>query len=67
MFGNKLASESPVSAAAIRAQHQAYNPVHYVDRYLLTPLTMRLLFEVLRTICKGAGPSQHRNRSAGRL
>jgi len=47
-FWKVIAGESPLLAAAIKSH--GVRTVHYADRYLLTPLNLRLLYEVLRTI-----------------
>lgn len=47
-FWRVVAGESPLLAAMIK--NHGVRAVHYADRYLLTPLNLRLLFEVLRTI-----------------
>lgn len=54
-FWKLLASEVPLTIAALR-QHGVAQ-VTYVDRYLTTPLTLRLLSEVLRTM-PGAPPPE---------
>ena len=45
-FWNLLETEAPLSVAALRTH--GIREIHYVDRYLLTPLSLRLLFEVIR-------------------
>ena len=47
-FWNILAAESPLTTAAIKAH--GVRSTHYTDRYLITPLSIRLLFEVLSTM-----------------
>jgi DEAD/DEAH box helicase domain-containing protein len=54
-FWNILAAESPLTAAAIKA-HGVLS-THYTDRYLISPLSIRLLFEVLSTM-PGVGTAQ---------
>jgi len=44
-FWNLLAGESPLMAAAMKTL--GVRLAHYTDRYLITPLNLRLLFEVL--------------------
>ena len=51
-FWRVLAEEAPLTVAAIRA-HKVH-AVTYTDRYLLTPLALRLLVEVVRKM-PGAG------------
>ena len=64
-FGNTfwrvLAEEAPLTVAAIRA-HKVH-AVTYTDRYLLTPLTLRLLVEVVRKM-PGAGATSVRVSTA---
>ena len=51
-FWRVLAEEAPLTIRAIR-EHKVH-AVTYTDRYLLTPLTLRLLLEVIRRM-PGAG------------
>jgi len=44
-FWNVLSGESPSIAAAMKSH--SVRSAHYTDRYLITPLNLRLLFEVL--------------------
>ena len=46
VFWKLLTEEAPLTVAAIRTQK--IHSVTYTDRYLLTPLSLRLLFEVVR-------------------
>ena len=58
-FGNAfwklLTEEAPLTVAAIRT-HKVHS-VTYTDRYLLTPLALRLLFEVIRKMPESAATS----------
>jgi hypothetical protein len=47
-FWKVVATESPLTAAAIKTHGVC--AVRYADRYLLTPLNLRLLLEVLKAI-----------------
>lgn len=61
-FWRLIAKESPLTVAAMTTH--GVKLALYTDRYLMTPLNLRLLFEVLTTMPRGKGSVQLSVRTA---